>query len=449
MTTRRNVNVFTAVVCMTAALAITVGWSLSPIAFNQPLFVALVSFVALSLFGQHLSLRITEEGSSTTMNFVPQLATVVLLGPAGAGLIAVISWSTYQPLFTNKPTTKIVFNVGQASLAVSLAGLAYILAGAEPSLHEFSISEAALPFGAAIVTYFAANNVTVSYVISLAEERSFRDVWRQVSFTPLVFELAAGSLGLLIAYLYVRWGPIALFATMVPIIVLRYSYGVNLELRQLNSDLLRVLIKTIEAQDPYTSGHSIRVAEGALAIADELGLSPKKKRHIETAALLHDIGKIDAVYRTILRQEGPLTEEQRQLIRKHPERGVDLIESVRAIDDEVLDFVRHHHERYDGDGYPAGLKGEEIPLGARIIMVSDSIDAMITARPYRDALPQEVVIEELQNNRGTQFDPDLVDTAIDAGLVEKTEDALNAQNDAGTKTSETTSKKQGGLPTLF
>jgi putative nucleotidyltransferase with HDIG domain len=224
--------------------------------------------------------------------------------------------------------------------------------------------------------------------------------------------------------LYVQWGAVALLAAIVPIIGLRSSYGVNIELHQLSQDLLRVLIKTLEARDRYTSGHSVRVAERSKKIARMLRLGPRDVRVIETAALLHDIGKIDLAYGEILRQTGPLDPEQRQLIRAHPDKGVEIIQAVRSLDPEILRCVRHHHEWFDGSGYPAGISGEKIPLGARIIMISDSVDAMLTDRPYRAALSIEDVRQELVRNTGVQFDPAVVKAAFDAAILEDAESQL-------------------------
>jgi HD-GYP domain-containing protein (c-di-GMP phosphodiesterase class II) len=150
-------------------------------------------------------------------------------------------------------------------------------------------------------------------------------------------------------------------------------------------------------------------------------LSPKEVRKIETAALLHDIGKIDASYREILRKDGPLSDDQWILIREHPEKGVALVKSVRSPNPDILAYIRHYYERYDGEGYPDGLSGEDIPLGARIIMVSDTIDAMITERPYRDALPPQVIRDELVEHTGAQFDPDVVEAALAADLLNTTQ----------------------------
>lgn len=140
-------------------------------------------------------------------------------------------------------------------------------------------------------------------------------------------------------------------------------------------------------------------------------------RDIETAALLHDIGKIDKAYRDILEQPGPLSASQKDLIRQHPERGVSLLKSIRSLDPAVLHYVKHHHERFDGGGYPDGLAGEDIPIGARIIMVSDTIDAMMTERPYRDSCSPDEIERELEEYAGVQFDPEVVDAALEAGVI--------------------------------
>lgn len=136
---------------------------------------------------------------------------------------------------------------------------------------------------------------------------------------------------------------------------------------------------------------------------------------------LLDIGKIDMAYGEILRQAGPLTPTQRELIRAHPDKGVAIVQSVRSIPKEVLHCIRHHHEWYDGSGYPTGMSGESIPLGARIIMVADSMDAMATDRSYRAALTRDTIRSELIDNQGSQFDPRVVTAALQCGILDELE----------------------------
>jgi putative nucleotidyltransferase with HDIG domain len=381
--------------------------------------LAFGTLLALSTLAMMLYLRFTEAGSTTSMDFVPELGAILLLGPTGAVMVTLLSeLISGFFLYREKSVLKKLFNVSQLVLAVGAAGLLFRWSGGVESLDTFRLQASLAPFLLAVLAYFAVNTVTVAFIVTVSERTPFFETWRRMTGGLIVFDLAMSTLAFLVAFLYTQYGAIAVFLAMIPLIGLRYSYGINFELQQLNTDLLRLMVKTIEAQDPYTSGHSIRVSEAAKKIARALAVGPRQLKRIETAALLHDIGKIDSVYGEILRQKGPLTPEQRELIRAHPDRGVEIIQSIRSIHPDVLSCVRHHHERWDGDGYPAGLAGEEIPLGARIIMVCDTIDAMTTARPYRDALPVSVVREELKKHRGTQFDASIVDVLVKTDILE-------------------------------
>jgi len=382
-------------------------------------FLAFGTLLALSTLAMMLFLRFTETGSTTSMDFVPELGAILLIGPTGAVMVTLLSeLISGFFLYKEKSALKKLFNVAQLVLAVGVAGLLFRWSGGVESLDTFRFQDSLAPFLVAVLAYFAVNTGTVAFIVTVSERTPFFETWRRMTGGLIVFDLAMSTLAFLVAFLYTQYGVVAVFLAMIPLIGLRYSYGVNFELQQLNTDLLRLMVKTIEAQDPYTSGHSIRVSEAAKKIARALGVAPRQLKRIETAALLHDIGKIDSIYGEILRQKGPLTPEQRELIRAHPDRGVDIIQSIRSIHPDVLSCVRHHHERWDGDGYPTGLAGDDIPLGARIIMVCDTIDAMTTARPYRDALPVSVVREELTKHRGKQFDEAIVDILVKTDILE-------------------------------
>jgi len=161
------------------------------------------------------------------------------------------------------------------------------------------------------------------------------------------------------------------------------------------------------------------VSEMSRAIAVELGLSAREIEQVETAALLHDVGKIHEEFAPLLRKEGRLTAEETALMQTHSTRSADLVGIISKFKGFIQDSVRHHHERWAGQGYPAGLSGKTIPLASRIILISDTIDAMTTDRPYRKRLPLEVVIGELQKCKATQFDPELVDVAVSSVAVRR------------------------------
>jgi putative nucleotidyltransferase with HDIG domain len=178
------------------------------------------------------------------------------------------------------------------------------------------------------------------------------------------------------------------------------------DLRSLFYNTVETLIRALQARDPYTSGHSTRVSRYCLLIADKLGLSTKEKHSVYLAAMLHDIGKI-GVPDTLLQRPGKLTSEEMDVIREHPQMGASMIRMLGEMH-PIVPLILHHHEAYDGSGYPDGVKGDQIPLISRIIAVADSYDAMTSDRPYRERRKKEEAIEELQACSGTKLDPDVV-----------------------------------------
>ena len=176
-------------------------------------------------------------------------------------------------------------------------------------------------------------------------------------------------------------------------------------------DSIQTLRYTVEAKDPYTRGHSDRVAQYSVLIGKHLGLPEEDLRTLEIGGLFHDIGKI-GVPDTILRKESKLSDDEYSEIKNHPSIGVHILSSA-TIFQNIIPIVKHHHERYDGKGYPGRLKGEEIPYFARITALADTFDAMTSKRSYRDALSLDVVIAEFERCKGSQFDPELDDVFLD------------------------------------
>lgn len=177
------------------------------------------------------------------------------------------------------------------------------------------------------------------------------------------------------------------------------------KVERLSMQIIKTLASTIDAKDKYTNGHSLRVAEYSKSLAERMGKSTQEQEDIYYMGLLHDIGKI-GVPDEIINKPSRLTDEEYEAIKRHPVIGAEILKNVSEI--PGLGFgTRGHHERYDGKGYPDGLKGPEIPLEARIIAVADAYDAMASKRSYRDALPQTVVREEITKGCGTQFDPEI------------------------------------------
>ena len=182
------------------------------------------------------------------------------------------------------------------------------------------------------------------------------------------------------------------------------------DLEELSIGTVKSLSSAIDAKSNWTAGHSVRVAKYSLEIGKEMGLTEKELKNLELAALLHDVGKI-GTYEAILDKQSKFVKSDITIMRAHPAAGANILSPIKQLKD-VIPGVRHHHENYDGTGYPDGLKGEEIPLLARIIAVSDAYDAMKADRPYRKGKDIDSIIAELKKRSGTQFDPKVIEVVL-------------------------------------
>lgn len=176
-------------------------------------------------------------------------------------------------------------------------------------------------------------------------------------------------------------------------------------------EMVECITSALDARDPYTGNHSRRVSDMACFLCQKLGISHEETQEIHISGHLHDIGKIGVPDRVLLKP-GKLNDEEWALMKKHPEIGADILSKSPHFS-RIAAIILHHHERWDGKGYPFGAKGTEIPIGARIIAVCDSIDAMASARAYRKALPLDVVKSEIEKNIGIMYDPKIAQVALD------------------------------------
>ena len=425
---RRTHLVVATVTAVAVALAALARLTAPPF----PGWWAFGSFVVIAFVLETLNtqLRVQAKGSTS---FIMHLATGLLFGGFWGGLVAGVSTFLGELARGSQPI-KVVFNVSQRIVSVVVASLLYVTLGGHvpPSYLEpaatFSSDVLQRDLGLFFLfaaTYFLLNTVLVSFVVSTSSDRSFREVWSLNTRGVLGYDIGASLISLLVAWLYTsvqRWlgfGPIGLVGVILPIVAVRHVYGLYHQLQDSGQELLQLMVKAIEARDPYTSGHSVRVSQLSRAIAVEMGLSAREIEQVETAALLHDVGKIHEEFAPLLRKEGRLTEEETALMQTHSTRSAELVGIISKFRGFIQDSVRHHHERWDGQGYPSGISGKSIPLAARIILISDTIDAMTTDRPYRKRLALDVVVAELQKCKGTQFDPELVETTISSVAVRR------------------------------
>jgi diguanylate cyclase (GGDEF)-like protein/putative nucleotidyltransferase with HDIG domain len=387
----------------------------------------------VALVGVSQALALEADVGSISVSAVGALAGAALFGPRVALPLAVtitaVEWSARRPGLQH-----VLFNVGALSLAsLSAAG---VFAAGRSLGPNVVIPVVGLAAGTA---YFVVNNVLVSLALALEGHERWWTVWRERFAWLLTHYLAYGFVGGVMALGYLLVGPYALAVFAIPLLLIRktqeaylahtqraaqklraaaetiHRQNVSLEqanrlLRERSTAAMESLSATVDARDSYTAGHSRRVQQLALAIGRELGLSQAELDLLGHAALFHDIGKL-AIPDAVLLKPASLTSDEWALMRQHSAEGARIIDRLGFLDDAVP-AIRHHHERFDGTGYPDRLEGEEIPLGARIIHVADALDSMLTTRIYRAARPAQEALDELRRAAGTQFCPRCV-TALE------------------------------------
>ncbi|GAV22827.1 HD-GYP domain-containing protein [Carboxydothermus pertinax] len=298
---------------------------------------------------------------------------------------------------------KKIFNFGQIIITITIAGIIYNF------LTNFFIINPYTTFFAVFIftfVYLFVNVLLVCLAASLSLDLPFMYIFVDnfKGFIPNYALLAI--LGYLMALVYNSIGIPGIILFFIPLLIARYVFKLYSDLRESYLSTIRALVAALEAKDPYTRGHSERVSDLSVEIAREMGMKPEELENIRFMALLHDVGKI-GILDTVLNKKGTLDPEEKDLIQEHPVLGSKIVEEIPFLK-QCAGMVRHHHERFDGTGYPDKISGEKIPLGARIIAVADTYDAMTSNRPYRPALTKEQAKREIEQNAGCQHDPQVV-----------------------------------------
>ena len=399
--------------------------------------LGLLTVVGLVGVGQALALEADEGSAVLSVSAVGCLAAASLFGFRAALPLALASvaveWSARRA-----PLHNVLFNIGALTLASLAAASVFKIAYFFPdgTGHQLAASGLGLLAGAA---YFAVNMGLVSLALALQGHERWWSVFRERFAWLLPHYLVYGFIGGVMALAYEAVQLLALAVFAVPLLLMRktqeaylkhtqrsaqklrqaaetiQSQNVSLELankllKERSTAAMESLSATVDARDSYTAGHSRRVQQLALAIGRELGLSHAELDLLGHAALFHDIGKL-AIPDSILLKPASLTPDEWTLMQRHAEEGARIIDRLGFLNDAVP-AIRHHHERFDGTGYPDRLQGEDIPLGARIIHVADALDSMLTTRIYRAARPAAEALQELRRAAGTQFCPRCV-TALE------------------------------------
>lgn len=378
-----------------SALIAAVSWNLP----SNPEWIAAGFFFIFGTLASLLGYQ-TTQSTSGTIGFLPFLS-VALIAPNAAALSAVIVSVAVSEIVARKSLQKLVFNTSQQLLAEVIAIALYrtlggqsILAGGPP----------VIAFLAMVAAFFVINKLAVSAVVAADRGGKTKSVFFRSMRGSAVYDVFAFPLILLFSVAYREFGPSWSAAFALPMLGLRQLYKQNFALQKINEELLQLMVAAIEARDPYTSGHSQRVQRYARFVATSIGLGSKETERIATAALLHDVGKIHEEFAPILRKASRLTDEEFRIMTTHPDKGAALVGKVSHFAD-LVPVIQAHHEAWNGTGYPRKQAGEQIPVGARVIALADTIDAMCSTRPYRAGLSPTVVQAEIAKQAGKQFDP--------------------------------------------
>lgn len=404
MTRVRSFTIFT---CSILTLLIAaLYWLYGSNIINDTLYWGLGGFILLTVLSEGYPLEIPFGNAALGLSGTVFIAVAILFHPFWAAIVAFLDLLIAQLLVQKRDTAKAVFNASQNSISVLAA--AYVFNSINGSTGLSGDLLFFVAFGAATLTYWFLNTWLVSFGANVLYGEPAHRFWERNFKWAFVYELTSAPIALMVAYAYDQLALIGLLLVTLPILMVRLAYSQYIELKKTYRETVRTLVKIIEMHDPYTAGHSDRVAIYSRRLCEALRLSPGQTEKIELAAFLHDLGKINLDLSGIVRKAGKLTEEERRLIRLHSVVSADLANQVSYFRGEIEAMIRHHHENWDGSGYPHGLQGEQIPLGSRIILLADAFDAMTTSRVYRDALDLDRVKEEFRRFAGVQFDPSLV-----------------------------------------
>ncbi|HOW23888.1 MAG TPA: HD-GYP domain-containing protein [Sedimentibacter sp.] len=407
-----NIKLYTYIFFLVLTATILMVYLFKNYSIND--YVLLVAFSILSAIAETFLILLPKIGG-VSVSFALTYSAILLTNPLTAALISAMGMLLRCPYVEgrgrvhifNNPIYKTLFNVSQYIINAGLAGLIYVYVD---GIFNFGL-EFFNPIASVVclLAYLFLNSFFIAVLMSILLNERLAYIWKNYLLGFVNIALV-GLLGIIVAFSYDRFGTTGILLFFIPLMFARYTFKLYLDMRRNYFETLNVLVRAIEASDPYTSGHSMRVSAYAEAIARQLGLPQSKIDLLKSAALLHDIGKI-GIDKNILNKKGKLEKEEFETIKSHPEIGAAIIADLSYLSN-ISDIIRHHHERNDGKGYPDGLDHDKIPLETSILTIADAFDAMTTNRPYRPSLSLESALQEVIDNAGTQFNPDIVDEAV-------------------------------------
>jgi putative nucleotidyltransferase with HDIG domain len=406
---------------------------LSPIRWNHlsPLdWLSLAVFAVLVVLTEWFSVELYVKNTTVSTSAVPILAGTLLYGPLGS-LVLSATFAVTALIKYRSPLSRFFFNFSNQIIAGMLYTTLIMLTGRQ--FADWNVLVQLLLCLTASFVVYASTTALIAAGISTNLGQSAVQLWREQYAWLATSYIGMGFMAYALIFGHKSDYLLGLFLVVVPLLLLRLSQKQYIdrtramvkelrekqqilekasdEINALNNGLLDTLAEVIDLQDPYLYGHSRRVTSYATQIASELGLNEKQVQLIHKASLLHDIGKL-GISTEILSKPSDLTRDEYEIVKAHAALGAVLLEKSPSLA-PLAAIVRHHHEHFDGKGYPDQLKGNEISLSARIVTVSDAIEAMSANRPYRRGIAMERIVDELRRCSGSQFDPLVVDAAVE------------------------------------
>lgn len=410
------------VIAVTAAAVVVLAliWHSFPVTITAQQGLLLLSLGGLIVLA-HLHPLSLSPRMQTTLVTAPTVMTIFLLPPPLAVTTALLSFAVGEALLKAQ-ADRFAFNVSRVALCTAAATVLTAQSCPGCSSFEGVPLRTMLAIALAVGVYHLVDLPLTAAMAALTAQKLPIGDWWQQSHADLLYQIALALLGVAAA-IAVAAHPWALAFIAAAAIVLQFMlhHAVQVSLQMRTCETVEKLADIIDQRDLFSQGHSRRVAELARRIALYLGIDAREAENIYRAARVHDFGKIGVPVR-LLQKPGPLSEEEKRELQTHVEIGAKLVGSLPEFH-PGRNYLLHERERWDGSGYPLGLQGEQIPLGARIIAVADAFDAMTSDRPYRPALPLGQVLEELRQNRYVQWDGAVVDALL-AVIAEKRPDQL-------------------------
>ena len=396
--------------------------SIRPTQFEIMLGVAFWTLITLVTSALPVKLPL---GTHQAVSMAPIVAAMALGGPAVAGWVAAIGTTELREVRGRIPWYGTLANHAGMAFPAVAAGIVYVAIRsiAEPAT-DWTLAVDFLATIVAAIVLFVLNTLIASGVLALRTGQSLGAVIAGDSRDTVYNNIALAPLGWLMAVVYsIQWWTALLFA--LPLYTTRLAYQRFVDMRDMFTQTIGALAEAVDKRDPYTARHSHRVKEISVDIGRVMRVSGAELQALEWGGLLHDVGKI-GVPDDVLNKPSRLTREERMIMNSHPVLGAQIIAPVTKLAPE-LPVIRHHHEWYNGSGYPDRLIGDEIPKLARILHVADAFEAMTAARPYRmTPLTNEQALAELRKFAGVQFDPVIVDAFVKTAHVDGVPDAGRA-----------------------